>query len=726
MKKLIMLLIALVGMSSAMAQWVPQNSGTTNNLNSIYFTNGNTGYAVGDFGTILKTTNGGGSPGCLPEGITFTTQEQIDNFQTNYPGCTEIEGDIFIVGAWPYGNDINNLNGLNTITSIGGNLTVDGCSNLINLTGLENLISVAGDLILNGNYAMTSFTGLESLSSIGGKFWIGMCHGCGGSPEGFYGNPSLTSVSGLENLASIGGELQIGDNSTLTSLEGLENLHSIAGSLYIFSNDSLTSLSGLENLNSIPGDFVISNFSLDSLSGLENLTSIEGDLIINWNHSLTSLSGIENINAASIQNLEITNNISLSTCEAQSICDYLASPNGTVGIYNNATGCNNPPEVASGCGITLNCLPYGNYYFFSQSDIDSYQSGYSGCVDLAGNVEINGSGINDLSGLIGLSSVEGNIDIGNYNNGTSLTNLSGLDSLNFLGGSLTIRKNNYLSNLTGLENLNFIAGDLAIQSNSSLAELTGLDHLDSIGGGLTINENHLENMEGLGSLINIGGGFSIGGGYDNDYHLISLSGLDYLTSVGALSIAYTIVLNDISGLASVSSIGGWLNLFANHSLTNLSGLDNIEPASVSNLSITYNNKLSTCEVKSICDYLAAPNGEIYIHNNAPGCNSPEEVEAACTVGAGESAVGGQQSAVSVYPNPTFSRSEIKYQISKSKSVMLKIVDVCGSEVCTLVNEEQAPGEYNVAFNASRLPAGIYLVRLQAGEDISIVKVVVMK
>ncbi len=36
------------------------------------------------------------SQGCLPEGITFTTQEQIDNFQTNYPGCTEIEGDVII------------------------------------------------------------------------------------------------------------------------------------------------------------------------------------------------------------------------------------------------------------------------------------------------------------------------------------------------------------------------------------------------------------------------------------------------------------------------------------------------------------------------------------------------------------------------------------------------------------------------------------------------------
>ena len=51
---------------------------------------------------------------CLPEGITFNTQEEIDNFQTNYPNCTEIEGGVKIEG-----NDITNLDGLNVITSIG-------------------------------------------------------------------------------------------------------------------------------------------------------------------------------------------------------------------------------------------------------------------------------------------------------------------------------------------------------------------------------------------------------------------------------------------------------------------------------------------------------------------------------------------------------------------------------------------------------------------------------
>jgi hypothetical protein len=51
---------------------------------------------------------------CLPGGITFSTQEQINNFQINFPNCTEIEGGVQITG-----NDITNLDGLNVLNSIG-------------------------------------------------------------------------------------------------------------------------------------------------------------------------------------------------------------------------------------------------------------------------------------------------------------------------------------------------------------------------------------------------------------------------------------------------------------------------------------------------------------------------------------------------------------------------------------------------------------------------------
>ena len=77
---------------------------------------------------------------CLPEGVTFSTQTQIDNFQTNYPNCTEIEGDVLINGS-----DIINLNGLSVLTSIGGNLWIKINSSLTSLTGLEGLTSIGGD-----------------------------------------------------------------------------------------------------------------------------------------------------------------------------------------------------------------------------------------------------------------------------------------------------------------------------------------------------------------------------------------------------------------------------------------------------------------------------------------------------------------------------------------------------------------------------------------------------
>ena len=58
--------------------------------------------------------------------------------------------------------------------------------------------------------------------------------------------------------------------------------------------------------------------------------------------------------------------------------------------------------------------------------------------------------------------------------------------------------------------------------------------------------------------------------------------------------------------------------------------------------------------------------------------------------------------------------------------MLKIVDVCGSEVCTLVNEEQAPGEYIIPIDASGLPVGIYLIRLEACDAFTATKMVVIR
>jgi len=104
---------------------------------------------------------------CLPEGITFTTQAQIDNFQTNYPNCTEIEGDVEI-GTYPSG-DISNLNGLSVLTFIEGMLYIGYNDSLISITGLQNLTSI-GSLYIRGNKSLSSLSGLDAVTSIGGMY----------------------------------------------------------------------------------------------------------------------------------------------------------------------------------------------------------------------------------------------------------------------------------------------------------------------------------------------------------------------------------------------------------------------------------------------------------------------------------------------------------------------------------------------------------------------------
>ncbi len=470
----------------------------------------------------LLALNGARAQSCLPEGITFTTQTQIDNFQTNYPNCTEIEGDVIIQGEF----NITNLDGLSVVTSIGG------------------------DLDISNNLVLTSLTGLENVTSIGGDLWI-------------YFNTPLTSLTGLDNI----------DAGSITNL-------------YIFGNDNL------------------------------------------------------------------------SACEVQSVCEYLANPNGTVDIFNNAIGCNNPPEVAGGCGISLPCLPFGNYHFITQSDIDNFQTNYPDCTEIKGSVRIDDNGENDI------------------------TNLNGLSVMVSIGGDLRISYKVWLTSLTGLDNITSIGGILDIHSNEALISLAGLEGLNSIGGSLSVSSNNtLNNLTGLDNVTSIGGDLHIGGPYSGGNP----------------------VLTSLTGLDNLTSIGGSLWIHSNIALTSLTGLDNIDAGSINNLRIVYNNILSTCEVQSICDFLLSPNGTIEIHDNAVGCNSQTEVEAACTAGLDDSNTSENQ--FHIYPNPSSIFITIETSAIPTRS-HLTIINLNGQVIikCQI-------SEPKTVIDITSLPNGVYFLRL---------------
>ena len=79
-----------------------------------------------------------------------------------------------------------------------------------------------------------------------------------------------------------------------------------------------------------------------------------------------------------------------------------------------------------------------------------------------------------------------------------------------------------------------------------------------------------------------------------------------------------------------------------------------------------------------------------------------------------------------YPNPFNPTTTIKYEIPKSGFVSLKVFDILGNEVASLVNGEKSAGNYQVHLNASTLSSGIYLYRLQTGGYSMIKKMMLIK
>jgi len=89
-----------------------------------------------------------------------------------------------------------------------------------------------------------------------------------------------------------------------------------------------------------------------------------------------------------------------------------------------------------------------------------------------------------------------------------------------------------------------------------------------------------------------------------------------------------------------------------------------------------------------------------------------------------------------YPNPFNPRTSIQYTLNNLQFVSLKVYDVLGKEVSTLVNEEKPAGEYVVEFsaiggsasggNAYTLSSGVYFYRMQAGSFSNTKKFILMK
>jgi hypothetical protein len=252
--------------------------------------------------------------------------------------------------------------------------------------------------------------------------------------------------------------------------------------------------------------------------------------------------------------------------------------------------------------------------------------------------------------------IEGNVMIGDYL--SDISNLNGLSNLDTIGGHCSISNTNILIDLTGLSSLKSIGGCFFIQYNEALTSFDGLDSLNYIGGYLDIYE---------------------------DNRIINLSGFE-----------------------SVKTIKDYVWIRSNDSLTSLSGIDNIAADSLNAFWAVDNPMLSSCAIKSVCDYLNKTFHHADFYNNSTGCNSETEVDSACAGLFVDNLTGGGE--FSIYPNPA----------SKIVSVEThSIFNECKLSISNLNGQELIHFNINdrkTLIDIGKIPSGIYFIRIlhQAG------------
>lgn len=461
--------------------------------------------------------------------LELSTQEEINTF-----AYKAITGSLII----SFTHDITNLEGLNSLTSIGGSLEIFGNQSLTSLSGLENLTSVGQNLDIYFNTSLTSLTGLENITNIGLNLYIG-------------DNGALNSLNSLKNITLVNGYLIIINNDNLISLDGLNGLTSVSNYLWITDNDSLTSLSGLENLISVSSNLVsksnsytslkkklfindnddeiiplvkkrtilsqngflsISNNSvLESLSSLNKLTTVGGSLHIEHNTTLESLTGLENLttikNNLSIGRESFSNNSSSkgnsSLTDLCAIRQLIINGQITENQYYVDDNAYNPTynDIKNNNTCVKSTAYTGHLFLSTQNQVDSFT--YTG---INGDLTIYSWGdILNLEGLKSLTFVTGYVNIGQN---SSLTSLVGLDNLVSIGADFNIYNNNVLVNLEGLNSITSAGGNLKINDNNALINLCGIKQLiinGQIVNGAYLVENNAYNPT-YTEIQNIGSG----------------------------------------------------------------------------------------------------------------------------------------------------------------------------------------------------------------------------
>lgn len=389
-------------------------------------------------------------------------------------------------------------------------------------------------------------------------------------------------------------------------------------------------------------NLVIEGYSISNLNGLSQLTAINGKLSISSGENpeyelyypLTDISGLNNITT-------VLKSVTL----------------------------NNAPNIS-----TVDVL--------------------NGLTQVGGSVRITGLTPLNITGFNNLLTVTGIITISSLN----ASSLMGFGSLTKCF-DLQIRNNPNLQQVGEFVNLNQ-TDMIDIRDNPMLLTLPVLpahiDYLDN----LRISSNPLlENLQNLEVFKTIGSISIIS--MDG---LVSLEGLENLEQITkGLSIMDCPLLSDLEALSNVTSFNSDPTIIAiqsNTSLSDISALGNIDTSTVSTFIIQNNPNLSDCSIANFCEKIELEGGDAFSQtaNNAPGCNSAQEIADNCPgLGVLETAIQKHF----LFPNPSDSTLNIRMDEPIN---FIQITDISGRTTNVKYFDDNI-------LDISNLASGVYFIEV---------------
>jgi hypothetical protein len=360
-------------------------------------------------------------------GILFLNNQAIIDSQGD---LTEVTGGVMISGG-----GVANLDSLRNLVTIGSDLIVMNCDNLLGLDGLSSLQTITGALFIQENDNLVDINGLASLQTV--------------RQLEIHTNPALQHISGIAQLNAVELTASIRLNSGLTSISGFSGLVSV-GSLEIKDNNALLNINGFDALQTITNHCTIENNPfLGGINGFDALQSVGMTLTLSGNPKLAALTGFNGLTAISGDFL-IENNAKLvSTAGFFS----LSSVNGSFSIKDN-------PALEAITGF------------------DVLQSVGAFLIHTNAALKV----LDGFDGLVAVGAFE-------ILDSTLLTRINGFGSLKVIDGPLLIQGCSELEFVSAFLLLETITGDFAITDNARLYMLDGFSTLQNILGQMILANN---------------------------------------------------------------------------------------------------------------------------------------------------------------------------------------------------------------------------------------------